>query len=140
MTIKSKRKPAKAEVVRKNPQPRVGQLVDRYGQIHSESVLRDWSPQALKALGIHRVGDEEVPSTGFGASRAEAADAKYSAKQRRMRGRGKQPSSRPFVRLYWNVIDFNKFAMLDVYGTASLLHLTRKYNGCNNGLIPMGVP
>jgi hypothetical protein len=35
-----------------------GQLVDRYGHVHSEAVLTNWSPQALKVLGIHRIGDE----------------------------------------------------------------------------------
>jgi hypothetical protein len=39
-------------------QARAGQLVDRYGHLHSEAVLRHWSPQALKVLGIHRVGEE----------------------------------------------------------------------------------
>jgi hypothetical protein len=63
---------------------------------------------------------------------------RYSAKQRKMRG-GRPTSGRPFVRLWWNVIDSDKFAMLDAYGIAALVHLTRKYNGCNNGLIPMGV-
>jgi hypothetical protein len=38
--------------------PGIGQLIDRYGHVHSEAVLTNWSPQALKALGVHRVGDE----------------------------------------------------------------------------------
>jgi len=37
---------------------RVGQLVDRYGHVHGEIVLTAWSPQALKALGVRRVGDD----------------------------------------------------------------------------------
>jgi hypothetical protein len=40
------------------PKP-VGQLVDRYGHVHSEAVLTHWSPAALKALGIRRVTDKE---------------------------------------------------------------------------------
>jgi hypothetical protein len=35
------------------PAPLPGQLV-RYGQVHSEAVLSNWSPAALKALGIRR--------------------------------------------------------------------------------------
>jgi hypothetical protein len=31
-----------------------GRLVDKYGHVHSESVLENWSAAALKALGIHR--------------------------------------------------------------------------------------
>jgi hypothetical protein len=38
--------------------PPPGQLVDRYGNLHTEGVLRNWSPAALKALGIRRVGGE----------------------------------------------------------------------------------
>jgi hypothetical protein len=44
-------------------QPLKGQLIDRYGHVHSEAVLINWSPQALKALGIHRVGDEPEGGT-----------------------------------------------------------------------------
>jgi hypothetical protein len=43
---------------RDKPTPAQGQLVDRYGHVHSEAVLTHWSPQALKVLGIRRVGDE----------------------------------------------------------------------------------
>jgi hypothetical protein len=32
-----------------------GQLIDRYGHVHSEAVLVNWSPAALS---IHRIGDE----------------------------------------------------------------------------------
>jgi hypothetical protein len=35
------------------------QLIDRYGHVHSEAVLANWSPQALKAFGIHPVGDRD---------------------------------------------------------------------------------
>ena len=40
-----------------NP-PRPGQLIDKHGHHHTEAVLTAWSPQALKALGVRRVGDE----------------------------------------------------------------------------------
>lgn len=32
-----------------------GQLVDRWGHVHSEAVLTNWSPAALAACGVHRV-------------------------------------------------------------------------------------
>ena len=35
-----------------------GQLIDRYGHIHSEAVFRNWSSAAIKALGIRRVGEQ----------------------------------------------------------------------------------
>jgi hypothetical protein len=31
-------------------------LVDRHGHRYGETILRNWSPAALKALGIRRVG------------------------------------------------------------------------------------
>jgi hypothetical protein len=37
---------------------RVGQLIDKHGHVHSEEIFRNWSPVAIKALGIHRVDDE----------------------------------------------------------------------------------
>jgi hypothetical protein len=37
----------------------VGQLIDRYGHVHSEAIFENWSPAALKALGIRRVGTED---------------------------------------------------------------------------------
>jgi hypothetical protein len=33
---------------------RPGRLVDKYGHPHSEAVLRNWSPAAIRALGIRR--------------------------------------------------------------------------------------
>jgi hypothetical protein len=33
-------------------------LVDRHGHRYRETILRNWSPAALKALGIRRLGDE----------------------------------------------------------------------------------
>lgn len=38
-----------------SPKP-AGQLIDEYGHRHSEAVFRNWSPAAIKALGIRRVG------------------------------------------------------------------------------------
>jgi hypothetical protein len=36
---------------------RGGQLIDRHGHLHSESVLTAWSPTMLKIMGIRRVGE-----------------------------------------------------------------------------------
>jgi len=36
----------------------VGQLIDKYGHLHTEAIFLNWSPAAIRALGIHRVGDE----------------------------------------------------------------------------------
>jgi hypothetical protein len=33
----------------------LGPLVDKYGKRHSEAVFKNWSPAAIKALGIRRV-------------------------------------------------------------------------------------
>lgn len=39
------------------PETGAGQpLVDKHGHRHSEAVFRNWSPAAIKALGIRRVG------------------------------------------------------------------------------------
>ena len=40
--------------------PKPGQLVDRYGHVHSEAIFRNWSPAAIKALGVRRIGEGEV--------------------------------------------------------------------------------
>jgi hypothetical protein len=37
---------------------RPGQLIDRYGHVHSEAVFKNWSPAAIRALGIRRVKAE----------------------------------------------------------------------------------
>ena len=47
---------SKAKTEKQESRP--GQLVDRYGHIHGEAVLTHWSPAALRALGIHRLGDD----------------------------------------------------------------------------------
>jgi hypothetical protein len=33
-----------------------GQLVDKHGHVHTEAVYRNWSPAAIRVLGIRRVG------------------------------------------------------------------------------------
>jgi hypothetical protein len=33
-------------------------LIDRFGGRHSETVLRNWSPAAIAALGIRRADDD----------------------------------------------------------------------------------
>jgi hypothetical protein len=38
--------------------PRVGQPIDRFGNVYSESIYRNWTAAAIRALGIYRVGDE----------------------------------------------------------------------------------
>jgi hypothetical protein len=57
--------------------PRRGELRDKFGHLHSENIFKDWSPVAIVALGIHRVGfpgalmtlsvstpiEEDVPAT-----------------------------------------------------------------------------
>jgi len=35
-----------------------GRLVDRYGHEHSEAIFLNWSPKALRALGVRRVDDD----------------------------------------------------------------------------------
>ena len=35
------------------------QLVDRYGHLHSEAIFRNWSPAAIKALGVRRIPSDE---------------------------------------------------------------------------------
>ena len=37
------------------PEERVGQLIDKYGHVHSESIFRNWSPAAIRVMGIRRV-------------------------------------------------------------------------------------
>ena len=36
-----------------------GRLVDRYGHEHSEAIFENWTPAAIRALGIHRVDDAD---------------------------------------------------------------------------------
>lgn len=39
-----------------SPDCRAGQggLVDRFGNVHSEAILRNWSPATIRAMGIRR--------------------------------------------------------------------------------------
>ena len=39
-------------------QAQPGRLIDRNGHEHSEAIFRNWTPAAIKAMGIRRVGDE----------------------------------------------------------------------------------
>jgi hypothetical protein len=38
-----------------NPSPRQGQFVDRFGHVHSSAIFKNWSPAAIKAMGIRRL-------------------------------------------------------------------------------------
>jgi len=63
---------------------------------------------------------------------------KYSAKQRRLRGRGK--SNGPgFIQLFHYVKRSAAYHSLSVYGRAFLTELIDRYNGSNNGSIRLGV-
>ena len=35
-----------------------GRLLDKYGNEHSEAVFKNWTPQAIRALGVRRVKDD----------------------------------------------------------------------------------
>jgi hypothetical protein len=41
------------------PHTGVGQLIDKHGHIHSEAILKNWSPAAIRALEIRRIGGAE---------------------------------------------------------------------------------
>jgi hypothetical protein len=63
---------------------------------------------------------------------------RYSAKQRRMRGlRG--GSNRQFLQLYRNVKRSTAYHSLSSYARSLLFELIDRYNGCNNGMIGLGV-
>ena len=40
-----------------------GRLVDKYGHEHSEAVFKNWTPRAIRALGIRRVDDGDGSSS-----------------------------------------------------------------------------
>jgi len=63
---------------------------------------------------------------------------RYSAKQRRMRGIGGR-SKRKFLQLYTNVKRSTAYHSLSPYARSLLLELIDRYNGCNNGMIGLGV-
>jgi hypothetical protein len=48
------RKRAKTE----NQESHPGQLVDRFGHLHSEAVLKNWSAGAIRALGIRPLDEK----------------------------------------------------------------------------------
>jgi hypothetical protein len=37
------------------PQHYLNKLRDKYGHPHSKSIFRNWSPAAIRVLGIHRI-------------------------------------------------------------------------------------
>ena len=37
------------------PELNPGQLVDKWGHFHSEAIFRNWTPAAIRSLGIRRV-------------------------------------------------------------------------------------
>ena len=66
------------------------------------------------------------------------AMTRYSAKQRRMRGIGGR-SKRRFLQLYTNVKRSTAYHGLSPYARSLLFELIDRYNGCNNGMIGLGV-
>jgi hypothetical protein len=40
--------------------PSTSPLIDRHGHLHSEAVLRNWSPAALTALGVRRLDGTDL--------------------------------------------------------------------------------
>ena len=63
---------------------------------------------------------------------------KYSANQRRLRGRGKSDGP-GFIQLFHYVKRSGAYHSLSVYGRAFLTELIDRYNGSNNGSIRLGV-
>jgi hypothetical protein len=63
---------------------------------------------------------------------------KYSAKQRKMRGRGKI-SGPHFIQLFHYVKRSTSYHGLGAIARALLIELIDRYNGCNNGMIVLGV-
>jgi hypothetical protein len=66
------------------------------------------------------------------------AMTRYSAKQRRMRGISGR-SKRKFLQLYTNVKRSTAYHGLSSYARSLLFELIDRYNGCNNGMIGLGV-
>jgi hypothetical protein len=66
------------------------------------------------------------------------AMTRYSAKQRRMRGISGR-SKRKFLQLYTNVKRSTAYHGLGSYARGLLFELIDRYNGCNNGMIGLGV-
>jgi hypothetical protein len=63
--------------------------------------------------------------------------SRYSAKQKRMRGGGR--SKRKFLQLYTNIKRSSAYHSLSSYVRSLLFELIDRYNGCNNGMIGLGV-
>jgi hypothetical protein len=63
--------------------------------------------------------------------------AKYSARQTKMRKGAK--SGRRFIQLFTNVKRSEAYHGLSLPGRAALFELIDRYNGCNNGMIALGV-
>jgi hypothetical protein len=64
--------------------------------------------------------------------------SRYSAKQRRMRGIGGK-SKRQFLQLFRNVKRSTAYHGLSSYARSLLFELIDRYNGCNNGMVGLGV-
>jgi hypothetical protein len=64
--------------------------------------------------------------------------SRHSAKQRRMRGIGGR-SKRQFLQLFTNVKRSAAYHGLSSYARSLLFELIDRYNGCNNGMIGLGV-
>jgi hypothetical protein len=47
---------AGGSIERNEAEPSVGRLVDSYGHVHSEAIFLNWSPAAIVAFGIRRLG------------------------------------------------------------------------------------
>ena len=60
-----------------------------------------------------------------------------SAKARRLRGKAKK--GRQFLRLFTNVKRSTEYHGLGCYARALLFELIDRFNGCNNGMIGLGV-
>ena len=65
--------------------------------------------------------------------------SRYSAKQRRMRGLGKRSGGPPFIQLFHYIKRSTAYHGLSPYARALLLELIDRYNGCNNGMIVLGI-
>ena len=63
---------------------------------------------------------------------------KYSAKQRKMRGQGKH-SGPSFIQLFHHVKRSTSYHGLGPIARALLTEIIDRYNGCNNGMIVLGV-
>jgi hypothetical protein len=48
-----------------------GRLVDKYDHALSESIFKNWTPKAIRALGVHR-----IPQTSSATKRQEKKDSK----------------------------------------------------------------